>query len=143
MKFFATLLTLVAVASAIDLYGHSDTNCGGNYGVCSNMEPNRCCGASGGSVAARGIPIGWRVEVRSYTGGACTNLAQIIGNGASQSFVCVRGGFFTGVGYNFYGRKRDDGAVDQSECAKPDTLVLTDGTQYDLTGLADEEFDAV
>ncbi|KAI9148464.1 hypothetical protein HJFPF1_12296 [Paramyrothecium foliicola] len=142
MKFFAAFINLVAVASAIDLYAHGSTDCSGNAGVCTNMPPNTCCVGSGGSVAARGIPIGWHVELRAYTGGGCRHLGPVIGSGGAVNWLCARGGFWTGSGYNFYGRKRDDSVeVDDSECIRPDTLLLADGSEYDLSVLNAEEFD--
>ncbi|KAF5013634.1 hypothetical protein FDECE_361 [Fusarium decemcellulare] len=144
MKLSGAFLNLVAVASAIDLYAHSNGDCTGNAGVCSNMNPNVCCGGPGGgaSVAARGIPIGWLVELRAYNGGDCNNLASVRGSGGGQTFLCIGGGFFTGIGYNFYGRKRDEPG-NKSGCHRPDTLVLSDGSKYDLSGLEDPEFEAL
>jgi hypothetical protein len=143
MKFLA-LLNLVAVASAIDLYAHGATNCQGGAGVCSNINPGVCCVGSGGSVAARGIPLGWRIQLRAYTGGGCTNLDRRVDSGGAVNWLCIQGGFFTGQSYIFNGRKRDeDVQYDESECQKPDKLALPDGSLYDLTGLTDEEFDVM
>jgi hypothetical protein len=119
--------------------------------VCSGINPNTCCRrreGGMGSVALRGIPIGWLVELRAYSGGSCNNLDQVVGNGGGASFVCSRGGSFTGAGYNFYGKKRDEAAaaaaaVDQSECQRPDTLVLPDGSRHDVTGLNEDEYEAL
>ncbi|KAH7309217.1 hypothetical protein B0I35DRAFT_515522 [Stachybotrys elegans] len=143
MKFSAAFLSLASMASAIDLWSYSNRDCGGNAGVCRSINPNICCSTGGSSglgssASAHGIPIGWLIELRAFTGGDCTNLAATAGSGGGQTSICIRGGFFTGMSYNFYGRKR--GETVESDCQRPDTLVLTDGSEYDISGLDDETF---
>ncbi|KAK4220775.1 hypothetical protein QBC38DRAFT_378342 [Podospora fimiseda] len=147
MKFFAVLTSLVATASAIDLYLHTDNNCGGSNALrCNGINPNTCCGvgANGSpyqSVAARGIPTIWNVQLRGYRGGNCNILETISGNGGG-TFICNRSNNFryTGAGYNFVGRKRAADTAVGEECQRPNALVLADGSEYDLTDLSDEEF---
>ncbi|KAM7213900.1 hypothetical protein V8F06_010719 [Rhypophila decipiens] len=141
MKSFAAILSLVAAASAIDLYAFNNYNCGGTWGRCANINPNVCCVGSGFSVQALGIPIGWHITLHGRSGGGCN------GGGASntnqgQSHVCVNGGFYTGSFYTFNGKKRAAGSP-ESECQRPDVLGFADGTEYDLSSLTDDEIDAL
>ncbi|KAK4223605.1 hypothetical protein QBC38DRAFT_459186 [Podospora fimiseda] len=149
MKFFAVLTSLVASASAIDVYLHTDNDCGSSWFRCNSINPNICCGVTPtftnyGSVAARGIPTFWNVQLRGYRNGVCNSLQTIDPNWGS-SFICSRAnGYFTytGVGYNFYGRKRAE-SEPAEECQRPNALGLPDGTEYDLTGLSDDELNAL
>lgn len=151
MKFLASLACLVASVSAIDLYFHTNNDCGGSNGlVCSNMNPNTCCGTSSTtqfqSVALRGIPSGWNLQLRGYTNGNCNQLQTISGNNGNN-WICNRSnGFrYSGVGWNFIGKKRaEDSAAaaieSEADCQRPDILVLADGTEYDISGLSDDDF---
>ncbi|KAK4655979.1 hypothetical protein QC762_307225 [Podospora pseudocomata] len=150
MKFLATLLTLAASASAIDLYLHTDNNCGGSNALrCNGINPNTCCGTNANgspyqSVAVRGIQQGWNIQCRGYDNGQCNRLQTISGNNGGN-FICNRSnGFrYSGVGYNFIGRKRAIDSPLKPECQRPNALVLEDGSEFDLTGLSEEEFDAL
>lgn len=75
--------------------------------------------------------------MRGYIGGNCANLVLVEGNNGRDGF-CFEGGY-SGIGYNFVGRKRAE-SEDNSECERPDALGLPDGTEYDLTGLDEEEY---
>ncbi|EHL02512.1 hypothetical protein GLAREA_12463 [Glarea lozoyensis ATCC 20868] len=150
MKFsIASLLSLATAVSAIDIYLHPNTDCSGTAGVCAGAGPRGCCTGPGGAgsasgVALRGIPIGWLVELQGFTGGGCTNFAGRTGSGGGTTFLCLRGGFFTGAGYIFYGKKRDETAeVDDKKCQRFNILRLADGTEYDVSGLNDEVFDSL
>lgn len=145
MKYLPTFVSLVATASAVDLYYHGTTNCdtGVAWVRCSNINPDTCCAYNAGieylgSIAIRGIVQGWNIQLRGYTGGGnCAGLSTITGNGGA-SHICKRG-VYTGQGYNFVGKKRAEPAGN-SECQRPDTLGLPDGTEFDLAGLEDEDF---
>ncbi|KAM7198763.1 hypothetical protein V8F20_006078 [Naviculisporaceae sp. PSN 640] len=142
MKSFATILSLVASASAIDLYAYSNYGCSGNWARCTNLNPNVCCQASGSSVSALGIPIGWHITLIGSTGGGCNTWgASNTNNG--QSNVCVNGGYYTGEWYRFNGRKRAEDSAVGSDCQKPDILGLADGSEFDLSTLAEDELDAL
>lgn len=161
MHFFKLIVTLAAAVSvsAIDIQKHFGQNCGGNFRVCRAIDPNRCCvGATAESVLFRYIPSNWRIETRGYDGGDCRNRrATILSAGATS--VCMRsGGFlFTGAGYGFVNRKRAPQEAGEETCAagegegqegqkcessqEPDTLVLVDGSEYNLVGLEADKLD--
>ncbi|KAI3556187.1 hypothetical protein CABS03_00806 [Colletotrichum abscissum] len=160
MHFFKLITTLAAAVSvsAIDIQKHFGQNCGGNFRVCRAIDPNRCCvGATAESVLFRYIPSNWRIETRGYDGGDCRNRrATILSAGATS--VCMRsGGFlFTGAGYGFVNRKRAPQEAGEETCAaaegegqeqkcessqEPDTLVLVDGSEYNLVGLEADKLD--
>ncbi|KAF9871328.1 hypothetical protein CkaCkLH20_11249 [Colletotrichum karsti] len=159
MRFFQVLTGLIAAVSAIDIQKHFGQNCGGNYRVCTGLNPNICCvGATAESILFRYIPANWRIECRGYVDGDCkTRRATIFSAGSTA--VCMRsGGFlFTGAGYGFVNRKRApqadetcdpnelelvDGQTQKCESSQePDTLVLVDGSEYNLVGLEAEKLE--
>ncbi|KAG8162009.1 hypothetical protein KVR01_007774 [Diaporthe batatas] len=143
MKFSIAISSLVAAVSAVDLYFHSNNDCGGSGVICRDANPNWCCSGTGRSVAVRGIPSGWALQCRGYSGAGCSTLMTISGNNGNP-WICNRSnGFqYTGVGYNFVGRKRDesDPEYDDSNCQRADVLVLADGTEYDLAGLEEDVY---
>ncbi|RYP11829.1 hypothetical protein DL767_011444 [Monosporascus sp. MG133] len=67
MKYLAAILSLVATASAIDLYLHTNNDCGGGNTLrCNGINPNVCCGTDANdspfqSAAVRGIPNNWNI----------------------------------------------------------------------------------
>lgn len=147
----AALLTLVGSASAVDLYFHVNGDCSGSAVVCSNMNPNTCCGVGARdiypSVAVRGIPTNWNLNCRGHFGGGCTFVRQAR-NSNGANWVCLNDsqGWYSGIGYSFVGKKRDEitpageaGAAAE-ECAKPDLAVFADGTQLALAGLEDADY---
>ncbi|KAK3996593.1 hypothetical protein QBC44DRAFT_304100 [Cladorrhinum sp. PSN332] len=140
------ITSLRSSSSAIDLYLHTNNDCGGDNALrCSNINPNVCCGVNANgspyqSIAARGIPTFWNVQARGYDAGQYSRLQTISGNNG-DNWICNRSnGFrYTGAGYNFVGRKRVDPAIG-AECQRPNALVLADGTEYDLASLSDGDF---
>lgn len=151
MKYLATFTSFIATVSAVDLYYHSRHGCDTTmpWIRCSNFNPDTCCALGADqdrytqSIAVRGIVEGWHVEQRGYTyPGACRGPASITGNGNNRH-ICTEGRFY-GQGYNFVGKKRaaEPTEVDggSSECSRPDTLGLPDGTEFDLASLDDEDF---
>lgn len=147
MKFLIALLTLAASTSAVDLALHANNDCGGTTHACTNMNPNTCCGLDLGdrtwrSVSVKAIPTDWNVQCRGYTNGRCNSLQDIRGNNGGV-WICNRSEnrfSYTGVGYNFAGKKRDVTAVKEPECTRPDKMTLADGAVYDLTDLDDEKY---
>ncbi|RYP08895.1 hypothetical protein DL764_001605 [Monosporascus ibericus] len=141
MLFPQILLGLVATASAIDIYLHVGGGCGGNSVVCTNINPNTCCSGSSveifPSVGFRGIPTFWNLQCRGHTGANCAGLREIQ-TAQNTNFVCLNNGGFSGGGYGFNGRKRDDCA--SGGCTtyqKADTLLLEDGGKYNIADLED------
>lgn len=153
MKFLAALVSLVATASAVDLYLERNNDCGGGNALrCNGINPNTCCGTNQSdspyqSIAVRGIPEGWNLQGRGYAGGNCARLMTVSGNNGNR-WICNRSnGFrYSGAGYNFVNLasrvKRDEPeVVKKSECQRPNALVLADGSEYDLTSLTDDDFE--
>lgn len=146
MKFLSTLLSLFATASAIDLYMHGTSDCSGGSIVFTNKNPDICFGdwnAASRTIALRAIPRGWNVELRGYSGGFCNTLRTVKGNNGGN-WICDgdNGVRFSGVGYNFVGKKRAEPEPEPSvgsECERPDALLLADGTKYDLSSLSSLE----
>ncbi|RYP68788.1 hypothetical protein DL769_005431 [Monosporascus sp. CRB-8-3] len=82
MKYLTTLVSLVATVSAIDLYLHTNNDCGGGNLRCNGINPNTCCGTDESnsayqSIARRGILSGWNIQGRGYDGGRCNRLQTI------------------------------------------------------------------
>ncbi|KAK0674516.1 hypothetical protein QBC41DRAFT_341963 [Cercophora samala] len=155
MKFLATLLTLAATASAVDLYLHVDNDCGSSGFRCTSIGPNSCCGTISNnspyqSVSVRDIQQLWNIQCLGYDGGMC-NRRRTISDYTGGDFICNRSnGFrYTGVEYRSLGWERATGSSasalkeEEEECQRPDALVLGDGSEFDLAGLSDEEFDAL
>ncbi|KAK2751260.1 hypothetical protein CKAH01_06446 [Colletotrichum kahawae] len=142
MHFPQILLSLVASVSAIDIYLHVGGGCGGNAVVCTNINPNTCCGGSGvdifPTVGFRGIPTNWNLECRGHSGGNCNNLREVQ-PARNTNFVCLYSGGFSGGGYGFAARKRaEDDSCSTGGCANqanPDTLLLEDGGKFDIAAL--------
>ncbi|KAL8386364.1 hypothetical protein RB599_007980 [Gaeumannomyces hyphopodioides] len=156
MHFSTILLSLAATASAIDIRAHGDASCRGGFRSCTNINPSVCCSFSGSassgllSISIAAIPTDWRITGEAYTGGGCTHTGgQWNSNGTPD--ICMpfsSRGDRTGGRYWFRNRKRADDrscpaeqpGVGKCEAAvKPDTLVLADGTKYNISGLADDK----
>jgi hypothetical protein len=154
MKYLVALVSLVATASAIDLYLERNNDCGGGSALrCNGINPDTCCGTDASnspyqSIAVRGIPAGWNLQGRGYVGGRCNRLSTVSGNNGGD-WICNRSnGFrYTGAGWNFVGgrlgRRAEPVIGGRSECQRPDALVLADGTEYDLTSLNDDDFESL
>lgn len=146
MKFLAAFVSLVATASAVDLYLHTNNDCGDGSLRCNGWNPNTCCGVDANpspyqSIAVRGIPSGWALQGRGYDGGRCNNLKTVSGNDGND-WICNRNnGFrYTGAGWNFASRKRAEPVAGPIKCQRPNAMVLADGTEYDLTTPNDDDF---
>lgn len=146
MKYLTVLISLATAASAVDLYLHTNNDCGGSSLRCNGFNPNDCCGIESNdspyqSIAVRGIPDGWALQGRGYDAGGCSRLQTVSGNNGNP-WICNRSnGFrYTGAGYNFFSQKR---AEPKSECQRPETLILSDGTEYDMAGLDDNDFNTL
>lgn len=143
MEYFSILLGLSAAVSAIDIRLRSGGGCTGGYFACTSQNPNTCCyygQARFPSVGFVAIPTSWHIQVRAWTGGACTTLsiAQTI---VGTTNVCLNDGSgfarLSGGGYGFVNKKRGEigaretCAVDAPACensVKPNMLVLEDET---------------
>lgn len=153
MRFIQTLVGLVglvATASAVDVYLHVGGDCSGNAIVCVGINPNNCCGGSGAdifpSVGFRGIPFDWTLQTRGHNGGNCNGLREVQ-RAAGTNFMCLRNGWFSGGGYGFTNKKRenavDDACAAAESCTgsqKPDLLLLEDGGKYNIADMDAESF---
>ncbi|TQN67544.1 hypothetical protein CSHISOI_07908 [Colletotrichum shisoi] len=111
------------------------------------------------SLLFRSIPSEWRIECRGYTGGDCRDRRSTIFSAGATSICMQSGGvLFTGAGYGFVNRKRapdsDETCTDADlrlaadgqpqtcqSSQEPDTLVLVDGSEYNLVGLEADKLD--
>ncbi|KAL8377854.1 hypothetical protein RB595_008506 [Gaeumannomyces hyphopodioides] len=141
MKSFVAVLSLLGMASAVDVAMYQTSSCSAASLVCRGLNPDVCCtsGIAFASVALLDVPPSWQLVGRAYRG-PCTGtgfaLRSSCNNVAGQDFTSVR---ITTAGIS---EKRAAGpAARSAKCARPDTLVLGDGTAYDLTGLGDGDFE--
>ena len=134
MKLAHFISVFAGIASAIDVYNHQGTNCGGAYSLCVGLPPDFCCGVinSYQSVAFLGIPTNWNLELRAHGGGQCATLFSRRNHFGSTN-ACLSGGIITGGGYSFRNVKR--GVIDapETKCVKPNEVGFADGVKYDLT----------
>jgi hypothetical protein len=148
MQYLQILLGLATAVSAIDLRFFAQGGCRGSYMVCTNWNPNVCCGSDNiryTSIGFAAIPTSWRIETRAYVNGRCNTLAVLVPTQGRMD-VCLNepSGFarLSGAGYGFLSKKRGPvGELEQcsaGECTSsqsPDTLVLDDGTKYAITDI--------
>ncbi|RGP78986.1 transcription factor [Fusarium longipes] len=156
MKHFAALTTFVSVVTAIDGHLYITPDCtmtapGGGFGSylrCNNLQPNTCCGidivdSPFQSVAVRGIRDGFAVQLVGYDGGNCTTRRAVKRNQGS-SLICIPflGLQYTGCNYSNgpFGPFKRATPEGKAGCQRPDALVLSDGTEYALSGLGEEDF---
>ncbi|CZS89962.1 uncharacterized protein RAG0_09602 [Rhynchosporium agropyri] len=148
------LVGLAASVSAIDVGLRSGSNCNSNGGgwLCTNLNPNTCCGIATGSVSSvifYAIPRDWFLQVRGHEGGSCGRV-RTTENVQGATERCLSNGQYTGAGYSFNSRKRGIMGTPEDVCAAsatctpvlPDQLSLSDGQKYNIvdmdTGLLEE-----
>lgn len=151
MQFSHIFLGLIATVSAIDIYGHRDSEkCdGGGVVVCTNANPNDCCvRASGDAYRAiqwRAIPPAWNVIGQAFSGGDCNHVKLTVGSNGREN-ICAGGSTYSGGNYIFGSRKRGEDANVANEvrsaeggCVvkRGDLLQFEDGHNYNLTDLDD------
>ncbi|KAK3313363.1 hypothetical protein B0H66DRAFT_629129 [Apodospora peruviana] len=150
-------LGLAATASAVDLYLYTG-NCFNSAGiVCTNINPNTCCGGSNVNifpqVGFRAIPATWNLECRGHAGGFCNQIRQVQRASGGRD-LCLGSGPFSGSGYGFTSKKKRFAQPTEEGCAaedvggctasqKPDLLFLADGTQYKISDLDDADIDGL
>ncbi|GIZ38343.1 hypothetical protein CKM354_000176300 [Cercospora kikuchii] len=155
MKTFI-LLGLTAAASAIDiaLFTYQNGYNGGyncpagnaRRAVCSNVNPNSCCGLPTGgypSIGFYGIPDSWNLEVRGHEGGNCAR-TRTTDTTFGTNFKCLVNGPYTGAGYSFRSRKRNPavseaGVTASEDCQTPDTFITDEGKKFDLREMDGEQ----
>ncbi|KAJ1323680.1 hypothetical protein MN608_10925 [Microdochium nivale] len=149
------LLALVAAATAIDIRFYSSGNCGGSYTTCPSATASRCCRAPAQrfSVEFVGIPKAMRMRGTSFVGNNCQHAYQGADSAGRTSICLVGGSPHSGASYKLLSKKRGTNAVvseegvadDQGdeECARPDSLVLEDGTTFDLAELSETAYETM
>ncbi|KAH7311038.1 hypothetical protein BKA65DRAFT_413672 [Rhexocercosporidium sp. MPI-PUGE-AT-0058] len=139
MQFLAVILGLTASVSAIDIglrnWGGCDSRGGG--WVCTNWNPNSCCGIPSGTVSSvvfYAIPNNWFLELRGHEGGNCNALKTVdtIFGGTEK---CLNSGPYTGAGYSFRSRKRGVEGTTCTTTTMPDVLFLGDGQRYNIVDM--------
>ncbi|KAK3326841.1 hypothetical protein B0H66DRAFT_169991 [Apodospora peruviana] len=141
------LLGLAASVSAIDaalrVRGGCDSRGGG--AVCTNLNPNTCCGVPSGSYSSLvfyAVPKNWFLELRGHEGGNCGRVKTVdtLFGGTER---CLNSGPYTGAGYSFLSRKRGE-KIEADECSAsatpctpvaPDQLFLADGQKYNIVDM--------
>ena len=143
---YLNILAFTAAASAIDIRGHDESHCRGNYVTWINAQPDTCYGNRGGiswawSFAA--IPTNWDIQTRVYEGGLCSReswTARSLGRGEICMGAEVNNRAYSGAGYSFNGKKSSEGvSPDAKDCVMPDLLTLEDGQTYALKGIDEAE----
>lgn len=156
MLYLQIILGLASTVSAIDAYFHLGSNCDGPATLCGALQPGTCCVVGGSnSVAYRGIPTNWAINVLSFIGGGCN---QVVGTSTARNtnYVCFAAtgfGSYTGSRYSFASKRAEassealacpevgaDEATGQpcTSSQKPDQLVLVDGTRYNIIDLEED-----
>ncbi|KAH7026656.1 uncharacterized protein B0I36DRAFT_352490 [Microdochium trichocladiopsis] len=151
----AILACLAATASAVELRFYVDgrQGCQGSYTFCPNLPTGQCCTTP--NVQDVNTALGW-YRLRPSTGIRGVGYFQErcggdeAGSGTSngQSSMCYptpqyRSGKFSTLSG---ARETTEDAVHEEQgiegsCRKPGGIVYEDGTEFDLTGLSDEQND--
>ncbi|KAI0190310.1 hypothetical protein F4808DRAFT_465723 [Astrocystis sublimbata] len=136
-------IILLSGASALDIRFWTGPNCGGTAMICGGFNPDACCGqgfTQSGSVGFYGIPPSWDITCTTFQGDGCQfqkDSTRIRG----QNFACQSSGSYSGAKYTFNNNKiaarGAQGACKRTQ--KPDTLMLEDGTRYNLQELHDDQ----
>ncbi|KAL3298215.1 transcription factor protein, partial [Colletotrichum asianum] len=128
-----------ASISAINIHLHVGSGCGGNAVVCTNINPNTCCGGSGldipPTVGFRGIPTDWKLECMGHSGGNCNTCGRSSPRATSTSSTSSPAAATALLA--------ESDSCSTGGCAnlvKPDTLLLEDGGKFDLAALEASTF---
>ncbi|KAI6253439.1 hypothetical protein MCOR07_007134 [Pyricularia oryzae] len=147
VRITAILGLAASFASAVNikLYASSRT-CSGSYAVCSNVASGTCCYSSTNHRSIRFDGGSGTRNLRGFVTG-CNNL--IISQNAGIPFCMSRGdggslngGVWRAASLLRRGPAEDSCPADQGGCkdpAKPDLVVLADGTEYDVKQLDDAQ----
>ncbi|KAF1837433.1 hypothetical protein BDW02DRAFT_566091 [Decorospora gaudefroyi] len=151
MRFSQALIALgsVACVSAIDIYLHPLSTCDThNFAVCRAVNPDMCCSAGTRNhwqaIQFREIPVEWYIQGQAHSTTDCTSLKDTAGGAPT---ICIENGllgYYYGGRYIFRGKKARDVTQD-SDCTRvqPDAIGLANGTQYDLAGLSETQYNQV
>lgn len=145
-----TILGLASLSQAVNLRFYYSNNCSGNNVVCSNIARNTCCNGNGISVF---FGLNRAVEGRVYDRGGCNRLRGVRTSVGSTSF-CLRQGndVMTGAQWRPPPSLRLAAVPEQPEAcpaggdkceswARPDVLGLADGTEYEIGGLEEAQYE--
>ncbi|KAH7014097.1 uncharacterized protein B0I36DRAFT_369094 [Microdochium trichocladiopsis] len=138
------LAFLAATVTAIDIRFYRSDGCGSAYGVCPNSLPNSCCtinSSDGNSaVSFNAIPSSWKITGVGYWQEGCQGDAAWSDNNYGKTDMCFTTARYRAASYYFPGGKR---STQQGPCQTPDLLVYEDGSEVDLSGLTEEQFNEV
>lgn len=142
MWFPKIILGLFATASALDIHLFLGRGCTDNitHVICEDASPGRCCSGSPvqifPSIGFFGIVESWSLQCRGFAD-TCGRLMESQ-TASGVNFKCLEGGPFASTSYIFNGKKRADGSDEScTEYQKPNTLVLGDGSKYNITDMED------
>ncbi|KAJ3961554.1 hypothetical protein N0V92_001755 [Colletotrichum tropicale] len=142
----------IGLASAVDIHYYVNANsCSGARTSCTNIGSNVCCLRSlNGGTPARSIlfTMDRRISVRGYGAAAPTSSSR---RTATPNHCMSRadGGTFTGAQWGEPTLRKRAPEVDQcpagegkcNETVRPDTVMIADGTEYDVQGLDEAIYD--
>ncbi|KAI8302258.1 hypothetical protein K4K59_000596 [Colletotrichum sp. SAR11_240] len=146
----------IGLASAVDIHYYVNANsCSGARTSCTNIGSNVCCLRSlNGGTPARSIlfTMDRRISVRGYGGAAgsgCANLVVAQNGNPNHCMSRADGGTFTGAQWGEPTLRKRAPEVDQcpagegkcNETVRPDTVMIADGTEYDVQGLDEAKYD--
>ncbi|KAF2031451.1 hypothetical protein EK21DRAFT_110821 [Setomelanomma holmii] len=146
------------VATAIDTFLWTNTDCSGVGVGCPNMDPKVCCAINNdhhASATWQAIPLTRHINVGAYRQNNCEVLVASCDSN-DQATVCVgaSGRILTGARYHFRNNKRADDSCDaswateevQQPCERhvaPTRLVLVEGSSYNIEGLEKDHVDTL
>lgn len=139
------ILGLAATATAVDSVFNLQQSCVGPTLVCTDLPENICCSVNDpqapnfSSVFYSKIPAGRRIQTTVWDGPHCEVVSKFpAGLPSSTDSICVPyGEDAKSTRYNFVNSKRDEESVFGSR--EPDTLILADGTKYNIAELAKKD----
>ncbi|PQE29354.1 hypothetical protein CJF30_00011354 [Rutstroemia sp. NJR-2017a BBW] len=146
MQLLAIILGLATSASAIDIALRYRSGCDSRSGghICTNINPDTCCGIPTGSANSAiiyAVPTEWFLEFRGHEGGNCgpVRTSESFGSATER---CLNSGPYTGAGYSFRSSKREE---QESACSlapegcnsstMADVLFLSDGQKYNIANM--------
>ena len=146
---FLGLSLWVASVSAIDIWFWTDRGCKGNGVRCSAINPGVCCTGPEGydfGVSFLGIPLTWHIKCASYINYDCRDLMSAT-DVRGVSWQCHDTSIYDSAQYTFVNNKRaEDADLEFGQPCEPgtshraDTVVLGDGTMFDIGALADDQW---
>jgi hypothetical protein len=132
-------------AAALNVVFYESSTCRGTFRtVCLGLARDTCCAHTRGErincMEFQGVDTSQNVELRSYNGGRCSHRSADDGSQGRGTISFVREPPYTGAGWGGFSRKRGDDAVETLKSVRPQLLEFTEGTQFNLTSLSDDDY---